>query len=365
MNRLGATVAALRMTGRSGATPADPRLQAVEGFGSNPGGLTMKLHAPVDREPGAALVVVLHGCTQTAEGFAAPAGWLDLADGAGFVVVAPEQARANNPNLCFNWYQPGDTRRGGGEAESIAQMIAHAVRTHDLDPRRVFITGFSAGGAMTSVMLATYPELFAGGAVVAGLPYGVAANLPEALEAMSMTAAPSAAALGRSVRGATPHAGRRPTVSVWHGQSDRLVQPAAGEAVAAQWREAHGVEGPGRTARTPDGRDFLVWLSADGEPVVELHRIVGLGHGAPIRADGPGGCGHPSAYTPETGVSSSFEIASGWGLVERGTAAARPGQATAAPLRAGVERSDAAASGLEAGVTKVINDALRAAGLLR
>ncbi|MBU1386183.1 MAG: PHB depolymerase family esterase [Alphaproteobacteria bacterium] len=365
MPRLGPTVAALRMPRPPGAEArSGGRLQPVSGSGSNPGRLAMKVHAPVDRGPGAALVVVLHGCTQTADEYAAAAGWLDLADRFGFVVLTPEQARPNNPNLCFNWFQGGDIRRTGGEAESIAQMIAHAVRAHDLDPRRVFVTGLSAGGAMTGVMLATWPELFAGGAIVAGLPYGIAGSVGEAMEAMKMTDAPPAAGLGAAVRGASAHPGPWPTVSVWHGQSDRVVRPAAGEAVAAQWREVHGATGPARTARTPDGRDFLVWLSPDGEPAVELHRIGGLGHGAPVMAEGPNGCGHASRYTPETGVSSSFEIALGWGLVERDAAAARPEPRT--PVRpATTERPAPARPAPADGVSRVINDALRAAGLLR
>ena len=142
MARLGETVAALK-AGRipGGDTLAPARLHTVQGFGSNPGQLTMKVHAPANLGAGRALVVVLHGCTQTAEDYAAPAGWLDLADRFGFVVLAPEQTRANNPNLCFNWYQTGDIERSGGEAESIAQMVAHAIRTHRLDKQRIFITG--------------------------------------------------------------------------------------------------------------------------------------------------------------------------------------------------------------------------------
>ena len=363
MARLGETVAALKAGRRPGATPGGPaRLQTVHDFGPNPGQLTMKVHAPAHLGAGAALVVVLHGCTQTAEDYAAPAGWLDLADRFGFVVLAPEQVRANNSNLCFNWYQSGDITRSGGEAASIAAMVSHAIRTHGLDPRRVFVTGLSAGGAMTSVMLATHPEMFAGGAVVAGLPYGVATSLHEAFEAMAMAAPPSAAALGEAVRRATPHPGPWPTVSVWHGQSDRLVRPAAGEAVAAQWRDVHGAKGRSRTARTPDGREFLVWLSADGQPVVELHRILGLGHGTPVKADGPNGCGHPSRHTPETGLSASFEIALGWGLVQR-TTAETPRDPGAAPRPDAVHPPTPAPDSDP--VTRIINDALRAAGLLR
>ena len=98
----------------------------------------------------------------------APAG-RHLADLHGFAVLFPEQQRANNANLCFNWFVPEDIRRDSGEALSIRQMIEAMVVAHGLDRSRIFVTGLSAGGAMASAMLATYPEIFAGGAIIAGL----------------------------------------------------------------------------------------------------------------------------------------------------------------------------------------------------
>ena len=363
MTSLGQTLAALK-TGWEPSAHGERRLTAVSGFGSNPGQLSMLVHAPEPRRPGAALVVVLHGCTQTAEGYAAPAGWLDLADRFGFVVMAPEQSRGNNPNLCFNWYQTGDVQREGGEAQSIAQMVSHAIRSYDLDPQRIFITGLSAGGAMASAMLATYPELFAGGAIVAGLPYGAASSMGEAFEAMSMTTPRPADALGAAVRGATDHPGPWPKVSVWHGQSDTMVRPAAGEAVAAQWRHVHGATGPAKQARTPSGRDFLIWMSDRDVPVVELHRIANLGHGAPVKANGADGCGYASRYTPEAGLSSSFEIALGWGLAQ-----AEPvGEAKipcASNDRGGAAPLPKPSPNGKSAIADIINDALRSAGLLR
>lgn len=363
MTSLGATIAALSQKPGTSRT-RDSRLKLVNGFGDNPGNLEMKVHSPRQQEANAPLVVVLHGCTQTADDYAAAVGWLDLADRFGFVVVTPEQQRSNNSNLCFNWYDRTDAERGRGEAASIAQMVIYAVQTFGLDARRVYITGLSAGGAMTSVMLATYPELFAGGAVIAGIPFGIASSLPQALEAMAMSSAPSARQLGQSVRRATDFTGRWPTVTVWHGQSDRIVQPQAGEAVARQWCHVHGVTATERTARTPDGRNFLVWLSPDGQPVVELHRIGGLGHGAAVRTDGMYSCGYGSPYTPDVGISSSFEIALGWGLVHRH---AEPSRETRPPACA-PEKVFLAESSQRTPpdrVTDVINGALRVAGLLR
>ena len=158
------------------------RLRAIADFGSNPGNLAMHAYAPQGVGTSPALVVALHGCTQSADSYDQGTGWSDLADRFGFVVVFPEQQPANNPKNCFSWFLPGDTARDSGEALSIRQMVAKATEEFGVDRSRIFVTGLSAGGAMTSAMLATYPEVFAGGAIIAGLPYG--APPQEAFEAM-------------------------------------------------------------------------------------------------------------------------------------------------------------------------------------
>ena len=152
------------------------------------------------------------------------AGWSTLADRHGFVLLLPEQQRANNANNCFNWFSAGDIERGRGEAMSIRCMVEKMIVDHEIDRRRVFVTGLSAGGAMTSVMLATYPEVFAAGAIIAGLPYGTAANVKEAFESMGQVRARSAREWGDLVRAASPHQGPWPRVSVWHGGADQVVK---------------------------------------------------------------------------------------------------------------------------------------------
>src|ERR1700746_2749625 len=141
----------------------------------------MFMFAPARLQQPRALVVVLHGCGQTAASYDLGAGWSTLAKHYGFALVLPQQQPANNANGCFNWFSKDDIARGRGEAGSIWQMVARMVRDHGIDPRRVFVTGLSTGGAMTSVMLATYPDVFAAGAIIAGLPFGIAANVREAL----------------------------------------------------------------------------------------------------------------------------------------------------------------------------------------
>ncbi|TMK40443.1 MAG: PHB depolymerase family esterase, partial [Alphaproteobacteria bacterium] len=117
-------------------------------FGTNPGALRMFSFVPGSVPHRPALVVVLHGCGQTAAGYDLGAGWSTLAKRYGFALLMPEQQPANNPATCFNWFNPDDAARDRGEAFSIRNMIARMVAIHGIDRRRVYITGLSAGGAM-------------------------------------------------------------------------------------------------------------------------------------------------------------------------------------------------------------------------
>jgi poly(hydroxyalkanoate) depolymerase family esterase len=174
----GLLAAARKKTALARGAPAGrpTGLRELTGFGANPGNLRMFAYAPKDLPPKAPLVIALHGCTQTAVEYDQGTGWSSLADSLGFAVVYPQQQPANNPKNCFSWFLPDNIARGHGEARSIREMVEHAIATFVADRRKVFVTGLSAGGAMASVMLATYPEVFAGGAIIAGLPFGCAFN---------------------------------------------------------------------------------------------------------------------------------------------------------------------------------------------
>lgn len=339
-------------------------MDEIAGFGANPGGLRMRLHAPAGLAPGAALVVVLHGCGQTAEGYAHGAGWLALADRHGFAVLAPEQTRANNMNLCFNWFEAHDVARGQGEVASIAQMVAHAVDGRALDPRRVFVTGLSAGGAMAAALLATYPDVFAAGAVIAGLPYGAAHGVQEALGAMHGVRPLAPAAWGDKVRAAAPAAASPPCVAIWQGDADSTVAPVAADALAAQWADVHGLTASEAVATATPRHTRRVWRGTDGEVRVELNTIAGMGHGAPLSTAGEAAWGEAGPWLLEVGVPSSLLIAQAWGLTQA-VAPARPKARAAAPSPAAPAPPPRSppASGLDVG--EIIAQALRAAGLLR
>src|SRR4051794_16642207 len=236
----------------------------------------------VPKKPSAspALIVVLHGCTQSAASYDVGAGWSTLAERYGFILLLPEQTPANNPKTCFNWFLPGDTTRERGEALSIRQMIEKTIGAHGVDRTRVFITGLSAGGAMAAAMLATYPEVFAAGAMIAGLPYGAASNVQEAFESMFQGRSRSAKEWGEKVRGASPHRGPWPRVSVWHGDRDETVKPANADALIAQWRDVHGIAAAPAEDKV-DGYPRKVWRR-DGIGVIESYTITGMAHGTPL-----------------------------------------------------------------------------------
>ncbi|MBR0698749.1 PHB depolymerase family esterase [Bradyrhizobium diazoefficiens] len=299
-----------------GADAPSP-LQEIADFGGNPGALRMFAFVPEQLQKPRALVVVLHGCGQTAAAYDLGAGWSTLAEHYGFALLMPEQQRINNGNTCFNWFNPEDIARGSGEAHSIREMIAHMVGAHRIDPRRIFITGLSAGGGMTSVMLATYPEIFAAGAVIAGLPYGIAMNLREALDGMFHSPMRPARELGDLVRNASDHSGPWPKISVWHGSADRTVNPGNANEIVKQWLDLHDLPETPMAETIVDGYPRQAWWGKDGETLVESFAITDMAHGTPLGlADNDQRYGVEGAFLIEAGISSSYHIAKFFGLTD-------------------------------------------------
>jgi poly(hydroxyalkanoate) depolymerase family esterase len=335
------------------------RIGEVAEFGSNPGNLRMLKYVPDAAPPKPALVVVLHGCAQTAAGYDHGAGWSALADRCGFALLLPEQQRANNAKCCFNWFDPRRGRRDMGEALSIRQMIERMVADHNIDRGRIFVTGLSAGGAMASVMLAAYPEVFAGGAIIAGLPYGAAKNVQEALDAMFKGRSRSGKAWGDLVRKASPHKGPWPRISVWHGGVDRTVKPSNAVEIVKQWADLHGLAG--RPALESKGPGFTrrVWRNRSGRELIESFTIAGMGHGTPLDA-GDGG-GIPGPFLLDVGISSTYHVAKFWGLVDEGLIV----HEELPPVSPGEDRQGRKGMGLGAYIHAAITKALRAAGLIR
>jgi len=327
-------------------------------FEPNPGNLRMFVHVPPGLKAGAPLVVALHGCGQTAAGYGVEAGWVALADELGFVLLAPEQKAVNNPNTCFDWFNPEDIARGEGEAASIAAMVQTVLDTYHLDARRIFISGLSAGGAMTSVMLATYPELFAGGAIIAGLPYGAAANVRDALEAMRSAPLRTPREWGDAVRVASPIAGPWPRISIWHGALDAVVNINNAQASVAQWADLNDLKLTDARQEMLHGAVRLSWGDR-----LEVYTLPLLGHGVPIDSHDVGAA---APFVLEAGISSSRRIAQFWGLI--------PAVAETQPPVTPAHRPEPALPKIETVLEPrtrrlkhehIIRRALKAAGLIR
>ncbi|MEO6291200.1 MAG: PHB depolymerase family esterase [Burkholderiaceae bacterium] len=240
-----------------------------------------KLYVP----PGSAgkqrtLVVMLHGCTQNPDDFAVGTGMNERAREQGFCVLYPEQSQDANPQRCWNWFKHNHQRRGRGEPALIASMTQTVMKQHDIDPRRVYIAGLSAGGAMAAIVADAYPEIFAAVGVHSGLPTGSAGSVPEALSVMNS----GQSGIGRPPIRATqpPQQPQRlvPTI-VFHGDQDRTVHPRNGEQViasalgstaAAKPRVTQGVSTNGRryTSATHHGDA--------GEVLAEHWLVHGAGH---------------------------------------------------------------------------------------
>ena len=314
-------------TGPETAPPDVPsRLSEVTEFGDNPGKLRLFQYRPAELAADPALVVVLHGCTQTAAAYDIGSGWSRAADRDGFVLIYPEQQPGNNPKTCFNWYSRRDTAPGRGEAGSIHAMILWAMQTHGIAPGRVFITGLSAGGAMTVALLALYPELFAAGAIIAGMPFRAATTVSGALIAMFEGRTHTPREWGDLVRGASEHTGPWPRLSIWQGDADSVVVPCNAGEILKQWLDVHGLDPKACHAGPVDGYPRRVWPGPDGRPVIESWTIAGMGHGVPLDTHREGG-GVAGPFMLDVGISSTQNICAFFGL----TALAHARTAPAAP----------------------------------
>jgi poly(hydroxyalkanoate) depolymerase family esterase len=215
------------------------------------------------------LIVMLHGCTQDPDDFALGTGMNELARAGGCFVLYPAQSRMANPGGCWNWFKPNHQQRGRGEPALLAGMTREIMAKYPIDPKRVFVAGLSAGGAMAAILGQAYPDLYAAVGVHSGLRSGAASDMGSAFSAMSAGAAPAAAS-------GTKPAQTPPTI-VFHGDADSTVNPANGEQVLAA--SAGGAAASTEQGRGP-GHDYTrrTYRDAGGRVRAEHWAVHGAGH---------------------------------------------------------------------------------------
>ncbi|MGA7384955.1 MAG: PHB depolymerase family esterase [Methylocella sp.] len=222
------------------------------------------------------LIVMLHGCTQDPDDFAVGTGMNLLAEEQGFIVAYPRQPAAANHSACWNWFDINNQMRGEGEPCIIAGITRAIMAEYNIDAKRVYVAGLSAGGAMALIMRANYPELYAAAGVHSGLACGLATDLPSAFTAMRGNTSPEVMAQSK-----TRPRGARIRAIVFHGESDRTVHPSNAGLIVADARAGF----PGATQETQYGRSAggcaytrISIRDARGIVQVEHWAIEGLAH---------------------------------------------------------------------------------------
>ena len=259
------------------------------------------------------LVVMLHGCTQSAEDFAAGTQMNRLAEEHGFLVAYPEQPASANMSRCWNWFKTEDQMRDSGEPSLIAGIVNEIAQAHQVDRRRIFVAGLSAGAAMAVILGEAYPEMFAGVGVHSGLPFACASDIPSALAAMKGGRSGMAGLAGLTnaapgVRTKTTQA--TPTI-VFHGDRDHTVQHSNGSAIVQQASDAYAattgdksaLESTNQRGTATGGRAYSRTIMTDptGQPYLEFWTLHGAGHA--WSGGSPAG-----SYTDGKGPDASAEM---------------------------------------------------------
>lgn len=209
----------------------------------NPGNLNAYYYSPINASENMPLVVVLHGCTQTAKELAELSDWNKLADEYGFYLLYPEQKILNNTSRCFNWFLSSDNEKNKGENASIKAMINEMQSTFNLNAQQTYITGLSAGGAMSVVMVSSYPELFQASAIMSAGPYKSANNAFESIGALAGNVDKTAQEWKDLVRNENlSYSGEYPKMAIFHGKNDNVVDFKNAHELTEQWTSLYDID---------------------------------------------------------------------------------------------------------------------------
>ncbi len=240
------------------------------------------------------LLVMLHGCTQTAQDFATGTAMNQLAEQYGFIIVYPQQTSNYNQNLCWNWFVPANQLRGSGEPASIVgiiQTMQQNTALWTIDPTRIYVAGLSAGAAMSVILGVTYPDVFAAIGVHSGLEYKAATNLSSGWRAMQR-GGPDPQQQGLAAYAAMSSLARIVPTIVLHGTNDTTVAPVNGDQAVQQWMETDQLASQNTytpdftrpthvtSGQVPGGFAYVVatWANANGGDVQAYWKIRGMGH---------------------------------------------------------------------------------------
>jgi poly(hydroxyalkanoate) depolymerase family esterase len=272
-------------------------------YSDEAGSRRYKVYVPSgDRGQARPLVVMLHGCTQSPDDFAAGTRMNMLAEEHACFVVYPEQSTSANFSKCWNWFSARDQQRGQGEPSLIAGITRQIMREYSVDPRRVYIAGLSAGAAAAAIMAITYPDLYAAIGVHSGLACGAASDLPSAFVAMRQGGTLTQRGADKA-RGATQYRQIVPTI-VFHGDQDTVVNPCNGDQVIAQSKaSAMGFHTSVQHGQVPGGHTYSQAFHADASGFTILEQWVIHGAGHAWSGGGPAG-----SYTDPLGPDASREM---------------------------------------------------------
>jgi len=288
-------------------------------FGKNPGNLACYVQPSTGKSR--PLIIVLHGCTQSAEEVISVSGWDKLAKENDFFLLVPQQRIGNNPNRCFNWFRPEDIDSLNGEAASILNMLNYCLSHYSIDPAQIFITGFSAGGQMGVSLLALKPELFKGGAVFACAPFRLAEKPSQALKAMHGKPELSQAQLVKRVTDLySDHQPTFPSLFIYQGDDDPVVYPVCATLLFSQWKGIHQLNDfPEKTVELKD-HPFIRRTSVgsmDNSNRVVLYQISGLGHQISVDpGTKPGQGGQYNVFSKDQNFWAAMQVAIDFGLVK-------------------------------------------------